>query len=139
MASSMASMAAAIHTSGIATPATTVVTGSTISPSTGSVSGETGYGNVSQQQQQQQQLASSSSLLEVADSAQEIKTEFYTREGLWTLVRNTGEYARQVVIGQQQQFQPQPQLQQGCPVTTGLAGSTQNMQQNGSSANLNGY
>jgi len=55
------------------------------------------YSSQQQQQQQQQQTLIESGEY---DSSQETKTEFYTREGLWKLVKN-GEFVRQ----QQQQQQ----------------------------------
>lgn len=130
MASSMASMVAAIHT----TPTEATAYASSA-------------GGQQLAVQPQQATQSNASLIETGESTQEeIKTEFYTREGLWRLVTPSGEYARQLVVSQQQQFvQPSQQL----PSTQSTATLTPNSyqaanttavahQNGGSNTNLNG-
>lgn len=85
-----------------------------------------------------QQVASNSSLVDVNDSAQEVKTEFYTREGIWKLMQGSGEYSRQIQSSQQQQFQQSQTTTQIGGQQTMQQGLGSQQQQNGSNTNLNG-
>ena len=70
-------------------------------------------------------------MVDVGDSVYEVKTEFYTREGIWRLVPNC-EYIRQLQQQQQQaspQYQQQQQQQPGSVSMNGGAGMANSSQQ----------
>ena len=70
-------------------------------------------------------------MVDAGDTSCEVKTEFYTREGIWKLVPNC-EYIRQLQQQQQQQQHTSPQYQQGANT---MNGSSQSLGQATQSSN----
>jgi hypothetical protein len=74
-------------------------------------------------------------MVDVGDTVYEIKTEFYTREGIWRLVPNC-EYIRQL---QPQQQQLSPQYQQGANLSLNGSINTGNQQGQNASGQSSTY
>ena len=77
---------------------------------------------------------STSTMVDTGDTNYEIKTEFYTREGMWKQVPN-GEYIRQLQQQQQQQQSMSPQYQQ---MHGGMNGSSANVSNGNQQSSMGG-